>query len=217
MRHRDVAILVKRHSNRLRYRIGRNVFLKLAQPCQELGIFTPPCSRKTQIEIPERTGERDAAGVEHGVKRTCPFLEYRKASLYLSGLVVEPSSAMVFGIAETGFVNPQQRGIHDAIGQRLACQDAKPGKTSWDDAAATSQMIEIFEDDAAVVKRRAVIEQQNRYLAKRILRAQRILCIVGVGRNDGDTIDKPEIVGRDLYFSPKRRGGGGAQLHGKSQ
>ena len=79
--------------------------------------------------------------------------------------MLEPFGLAPVFRAPAALVDLDQRRIHDAVGQRLLRaaprSDPMPGGI---DFAAAGEMIEIFEDDARIVERLAVLQNERRIL-----------------------------------------------------
>ena len=78
-------------------------------------------------------------------------------------------------------------------------------------SAAAAEHVEVFEDDARIVERVAVLEHERRDLAERVLleevgrRRQRL------GVDDLDAVGKADDVGGDADLADERRSSGRAQ------
>ncbi len=176
-----------------------------------------PAAGKAQIEIAERAGERDRADIALTRGRRRAF-QRRKAARDLARVMIEPFGDILAGFTIAGLVDLQQRRVHDAVGERLQRQglEARPGR-GRNDPVAARQPIEIFDDHGAIVERGAVLEDQRRDLAERILAAQRIAGIVGVGGGDVDSFAETENRRRDPDLAAEGRCGRRAQdEHGRS-
>src|SRR5581483_2135859 len=135
-----------------------------------------PATVEAEIAIAERTGERDVADVGRAAELRRRRFERRKPARYLAGLVVEPLGFVGFRLAPARLVHRQDRRIENAVAQRLQAQGGEPRhRIARHDFAAASAMIEIFQDDARVVPGVAVLAEQRRNLAERILLPDRVV------------------------------------------
>src|SRR5262249_58182098 len=82
-----------------------------------------------------------------------------------------------------------------------------------DDVGGGGEYVEVFEDDRRIEQRGAVVEDQHRHLAKRILLADRIRRILRGSRLDFDLTVKAEHADRDTGLAAERRTKTGTQRH----
>jgi hypothetical protein len=179
-------------------------------------VIAAPSAAKAEVAIAERAGKRDLPdmgkagnGIEHRRRR----FQHSERALYFAGLVIEPFRLVLFGRAPAAFVDRQDRGIENAVAQRLHAQrcEALRGFTR-DDLAAAGAVIEIFEDHPRIVKRAAILGDQHGNLAERVLPAHRVARIHRVGRLDLDVVD-PEHGQGDRHLAAEWRGRCGTQDH----
>src|ERR1700724_1980222 len=139
-----------------------------------------PGAMEAEVAIGEYAGERDLPDGRRRVASGWRGLERSERPLDLAGLMLDPFRLVLGGITPTALVHLQDRGIHDAVGERLQAQrrEARLG-LGRNDAAAAREMIEIFEDDAGVEQHEAVVEHERRDLAERVLLSPRIRRIGG--------------------------------------
>ena len=78
-----------------------------------------PFPLEAQILIAERAGEGDLADMRLADSAGGSASKRRKPALDLAALVIEPALVVRFRRAIAPFVDLQQRGIHDAVGERL--------------------------------------------------------------------------------------------------
>ena len=84
----------------------------------------------------------------------------------------------------SAFGEPDQQEVHHAVAERLAAQGFDAGRwVGGEQSRATVQAVEIFADDAQVVERAAVIEDQRGQLVERI---QGHHLGIGLGGRDDD-------------------------------
>ena len=109
-----------------------------------------------------------------------------------------------------GLVAHEHRRVHDAVGERLLGQHAQARFARARDQSTVAQPVQVFADHAAVVERHALIGDERRDLAQRILRDDAGVA-VDRGRVGGDELDpvaQPELGGRDQALAHERRSGG---------
>ena len=95
----------------------------------------------------------------------------------LAALMLEPARRMRQVRAEAGFVNDQDRCIHDAV--REPCLREHPvafaARAAGSRPVSAGDILQILDDDPAVVDRAAVMRStRHGIFAERILLAQRI-------------------------------------------
>src|SRR6202167_3239831 len=200
----------------------RNHALGFRRRCRECGpprgeaceqsdkarMLAAPGAPKAEIAIAKRAGKRDLADMRQlrawreSRRRT---LQHTQRAFHLAGLVLYPLGFVFFRSTPTAFVNAEDRRIENSVAQRLQPQS---GKTLiWfprNYLAAARAMIEIFEDYARVIKVRAVFDDEHGDFSKRILRADAISRIHGVGWFELHVVHAEQRE-RDLHLAPKRR------------
>ncbi len=162
---------------------------------------------EAQIEIAEGAGQGDRAGVARRSLGRARF-QRRERPRHLAGLMIEPLGRSHRRVAKAQFVDLQNRGVHDSVGQGLKRQSLEARRRiARKERARAREPIEIFENDAAVENRFAVLANQRGNLAERVLPPQRIVGIVGVGRDDFDLLAQAEDRRGDPDFAAERRSG----------
>jgi hypothetical protein len=78
---------------------------------------------------------------------------------------------------------------------------------------ATGAVVEIFKDHARIIERAAILGDQHGNLAERILLAQRVVRIDGVGGFDAYIAIQAKQRQRDAHLAAERRGRRGTQDH----
>ena len=128
------------------------------------------------------------------------------AALDLAELIVEPGLVMqVFGAMAT-LVNNEDRRIHDAIGERLLHQRGEARiPVGRQDAATAGDVVETFENDAAVIDATAIVERHHRHLAERVLLAEGIGGVHRLRGLDRDAVDQAEMGRGDARLAAERR------------
>src|SRR6476620_286684 len=97
-----------------------------------------------------------------------------KSPRHLTGMMIEPFGVALVFKPPPSLVNLDQHRIHDAIRQRLLTQRGETIPAGWVDVAAACEFVEIFENDPGVVKRLAILKDERRDFAERILLAQAV-------------------------------------------
>src|SRR6266700_7623358 len=101
---------------------------------------------EAMVAIAEGAGQRDLTDVGGRVEAGRRSLKRCERARNLAGLELKPFRLMPFDRALAGLVADENRGIHDAVGERLQAQRCKAQfRVLGDDAAAAGAMIEIFE------------------------------------------------------------------------
>src|SRR5581483_6383192 len=111
-------------------------------------MVVPPFALKAEIEIAERTGERDLSHVRRRSEARRRLLQRRKPARYLAGLHVEPFLLVFLGRAIAPLVDLQNRRIENAVGQRLEPQRVETRLALLrKNLSAARHHVEIFKDD----------------------------------------------------------------------
>ena len=171
-----------------------------------------PGAFETEIQIAQRAGERDSADVSVSAARR-GRLDDRERAGDLAALIFYPLGAAHFRLAPCLFVAQQQRRVADPVRERLQPEHVKPTRAGRNEAPASGEMVEIFDDDAAVEEHAAVLQHQRGDLAERVFRAD---AVRGVGRVRGDGFDapaKPYKIGGDPNLADIGGCGGGSKDH----
>src|SRR3954454_1093347 len=185
------------------------------EPADEARIDAAPRPGKTQVLIAERAGKRNRADIDVCARRR--GFERSERALDLAGLISKPAfDHFVFG-AVAPLIHAQDRCIENTVGERLQGQRGKAGVgINGDDLVAAGEVIEIFEDDGTVVERFAVLGDQRRDFAERILPPDRVRLARRIGRDNVDPFRKPEMKKRDADLASEWRGRRRAQdRHGR--
>src|SRR5580658_3294167 len=82
-----------------------------------------------------------------------------------------------------------------------------------DDLAAAGAVVEIVEDHPRIVERGAVLDDHRRYLAERVLLAQAVLRVAGIGGFDPHVAVEAEEQQRDAHLAGERGRRRGTQDH----
>src|SRR5258708_32653858 len=110
-----------------------------------------PRAVEAKILVGERAGDRDLADSRWRIATGWRGLERGERARHLAGLMVDPFRLMLGGIAPARLIDAQNRGIHDAGGQRLPTQRGEARRRfGRDDATAAGQGLEIFENEPPV-------------------------------------------------------------------
>jgi hypothetical protein len=82
-------------------------------------------------------------------------------------------------------------------------------------AAAAGDVVEIFEDDAAVEYRLAVVGDQRRNFSERIVAPQGVGGVHRIGLDHLDAVRQPEVGDRHADLAAEGRRWGNAKQHGR--
>ena len=139
-------------------------------------------------------------------------LQPRHGARDLAALVVEPARlAPVLG-PEHRLVALQDERVENAVGQRLQRQRGDPRpRLCRNDLVSAGFHIQIFDDHAAVVDDRSVIEDQCGNLAERVLLTQAVGSVHRIGHLDAHPAGKAEMIEREFDLAAERRKGRRAQ------
>ena len=154
------------------------------------------------------------ADMEHRLERRRRRFQEGECAAYLAGLVLDPARFVLFLRSPAALVDQQDRSIKDAVAkcvQALRCDALHAAARQ--DAPAAGKFVETFEDHARVVDRRAVVEDQHRNLAERVLRPHAVHGIVGVGILERDAVGQAAEGGADPRLAPEGRSRHAAQDH----
>ena len=143
-----------------------------------------PFSLEAEVLVAERAGKRDLPDMRPAGKCGGICFKGCEATLNLAPLVIEPTGVVGLGGAVAPLVDLQERSIHHAVGKRLHGQGGDARGARRDDDAAAGLVVEELDDHAGIVEHRPVFQDEGRDLSKRVLAAQRVGRIVGVG-DDG--------------------------------
>src|SRR5206468_10070417 len=90
-----------------------------------------------------------------------------------------------------------------------------PSRVSNGNEIAAAKIVQEVDDDAAVVEHRAIVRDQRRYLAQRILLHHRPIAIdrVRSGGNKLDALGKPELMSGHQALPNERGVGGMEEFH----
>ncbi len=91
-------------------------------------MLAAPSAAKAEIAIAERAGKRDLTDMRQ--PRACRergrrTLQRTQRAFHLAGLVLYPFGFVFFRRTPTAFVNSEDRGIENAVAQRLQPQSGK--------------------------------------------------------------------------------------------
>jgi hypothetical protein len=128
---------------------------------------------EAQVEVAEHAADRDVGEAEAGgddrVAVAQEAVGLGRARPDLAELAVDPAGALVLGRAET-LEEDQDRRVTHAVGEGLdlLVGDAGGGVLG-DEAGLGLQLLEVLDDDARVVDRDLVLEDQDRGLGQRVV------------------------------------------------
>lgn len=192
----------------------RNPPGELIEPGHQPGMGLPPGSVEAQVQIAEHAGQRDLPNMRQRIDRRGCRLEGGQSARDLVRLIVEPLAHMQFGRTKPRLVNLQNRGIEQAVAERLQQIGGKPRlRIGRHDLAAAGAQIEIIEDHPRVVVADTVFGDQHRNLSERILLPHAVIRIIGVGRLYVDLLVETEQRGGNPRLAAERRWWRGTQNH----
>jgi hypothetical protein len=106
-----------------------------------------PGAVETEIAIAEHAGQRDLPDVRYRIERRRRGFQACECTRHFAGLMLEPFRLVGFGLAPARFVDGEDRGIEDAVAQRLQAQRREPRLgIARHDLAAAGAVVEIIED-----------------------------------------------------------------------
>src|SRR5262249_31061275 len=100
---------------------------EVVEPRSKPRMILAPALIEPEVAVSEGAGERDLTNVRWRVETGWLLLERGEGARDLAGLVIEPFWLVTFRRPPARLVNNENRGIHDAIGQRLQPQRGKGG------------------------------------------------------------------------------------------
>src|SRR5689334_18699839 len=115
-----------------------------------------PAFAKTKIAIAKRASDRDVPDIGQaagrGGKRRRGRLQRFEPARHLAGLMVEPFLLVMLACAPSRLVDREDRGVENAVGERLQPQGGEPrGGFARNDLAAAGALVEEFEDDSRII------------------------------------------------------------------
>src|SRR5580700_5210216 len=177
-------------------------------------MIAAPTAVETEIAIAEHASERDLPDVGCRIERRRRGFQRCECARHFAGLMLEPFRLVGLRLAPARLVDGEDRGIEDAVAQSLQAQRRKPRLgVARHDLAAAGAVVEIIEDDAGIVIRGTVLGDHDRNLAKRILFADIVIDVAGVGGFDCHVVVEAEERNRDPDLAAERRSRRRAQNH----
>src|SRR5580700_9132882 len=177
-------------------------------------MIATPTAVETEIAIAEHASERDLPDVRHRIERRRRGFQRRERARHFAGLMLEPFRLVSLRLAPARLVDGEDRGIENAVAQSLQAERRKPRLgIARHDLAAAGAVVEIIEDDAGIVIRGAVLVDHDRNLAERILLADAVVDVGGVGGFDFHIVVEAENGNCDPDLAAERRRRRRAQNH----
>ena len=163
----------------------------------------PAIRLQTEIQVAEGTSQSDRADV--GRHRRGRGLERHEGARDFASLMIDPSRFVALRGAPASLINLQQSGIHDAIGEGLQRERTETQRRIGRDDPSTSrgQMLEIFNDDAAVVERRPILQDQRRDFPSGFSRRIESVSLPVSASTTVKALDKPSRDAAILTLRPK--------------
>src|SRR5262245_49424564 len=116
---------------------------------------------------------------------------------------------------KAALVNDENRGVYDSVGKPRQRQRAIAlASAQGQQPICARDILQKFDDDAAVVYRAVVGQDETGHLSERILLSQRIVLVKRVGRDDSNASVQAQHVDRHADFASKWRGRRRAQYIG---
>ena len=107
---------------------------------------------------------------------------------------------------EAVFVSHQNRRIHDAVGEpRQRQRMVALAPLERQQPVGAGDILQVFNDDAAVIDSAAVGQHEARHFTERVLSAQRVVFVERIGGLELDAIGEPQHVNRHTDLTPERR------------
>src|SRR5262249_31472986 len=118
----------------------------------------------------------------------------------------EPARRMRQLATKTGFVNDQDRRVHNAVGKPRQCERpiTLPSAHRQQPVRA-GDILQILDDNAAVIDRAFVRQDETWHLAEGILLSQRIIFVKRVSGNDRDACAHAECLDRHANLAAEWR------------
>src|SRR5215218_2678832 len=136
-----------RHPSRGRLRRGvcRHLPGEAFEPGGQSRMCVAPSSVEAEIEIAKCASRGDLSDMRCRVESGRTGLQRSQRAAYFVRLMREPFRLMLRQRTPAAFVNLQDRGIENAVGERLQAQRGKAGGgLCWNDASASAAVVEIF-------------------------------------------------------------------------
>ena len=133
------------------------------------------------------------------------FGERREAPHDFAALIVKPWRMVNIGGAMTALIDNQDGGVENAVAQRLQRErvTARRPAVRNDDAAA-GDVVEIFEDDPAVIDGAVIVGDQHRYFAERVVLPQHVPRVHRIGAHEGDAFREAEMQDGHAHLAGER-------------
>ena len=133
-------------------------------------MLVPPRERSEAIvEIPESAGQGDGAEIDAVAETGGARFEFGEPARDLGELAGDPVGPAQSFRPHRRLVARENGGVADAIGKRLLHQRAPARRTRARQEVATGQIVQVFADHAAVEENGAVVGDQCRDLAQRVV------------------------------------------------
>src|SRR5262249_16038658 len=130
----------------------------------------------------------------------------------LAALMGEPTRRVRQIRTKAALVNDENRGVHESVGKPRQRQRAIAlASAHGQQPICARDILQKFDDDAAVVYRAVVRQDETGHLSERILLSTRIVLVKGVGRDDSNASVQAQHVDRHADFASEWRGWGRAQ------
>src|SRR5580700_5502956 len=98
---------------------SRHLRGEIIEPSNKAGMLATPAVAEAEVTIAARAGERDLPDIGHRIDRRRPRLENGKCTRHLAGLEFQPFWLVHFRFTIAALVHGEDRGIEDAVGERL--------------------------------------------------------------------------------------------------
>src|SRR5262245_58366056 len=190
---------------------SRFAHAKTFQPGDQTGIGGAPVDLLAPVEIAQRTRQADRYDVCF-VWVWRRVFELHQPTEDLATLMPEPARRMRQIRTKAALVNDENGRVHDAVGKPRQRQRAiAPAPAQGQQAIRTSDILQKLDDDAAVVNRAVVGQDETGHLAERVLLSQRIALVKRVGSDDSNALVQAQHINRHADLASKWRGWGRAQ------
>ncbi len=191
----------------------RNQPVEFGQECSKPRIFAAGHALEAEFIPFQRAGQSNHADIRPGAGLRRVGLQRGEATLDLAALMRDPGRLVLFGRAEAAFIELENGGIGDAIRQGLQLQRGEPGRPGGGDhRVAACIMVQKLNDDAAVIHRGAVGQDQAGDFSEWVILPQRIGRVHRIGRKNLHLAGMAGEKGRHLDLAAEGRGGRRAQF-----
>src|SRR5437660_10303725 len=123
-----------------------------------------------------------------------------ESARYLGFLMCDPTRLAFVFRPPAALVHEENYSVHDAVSERLEAEREEAARPVGDQLPASGERVEIGRDHGRIEQGLAIVQNERRDLAERVLPKELRVRLPGVRGDNGDPVAEPQMGNRHKDF-----------------